>query len=196
MLDCLKYIDQTVFLFLNGFHCPFFDLVMYWGTQSLVWLPLYLFLLFLVIRLYKWQTFWILMFAALMIIVSDQLSNIFKDWVARPRPTYEPGLPIIHTVNGYLGGQFGFYSAHASTNLAIAVFLICIFQKRFRYFSPFIIAWAFFMAYTRIYLGVHYPGDIIGGWIAGGLIGWGFGILTMWYISRGIQQTRIKNHRD
>jgi len=183
MLQNLKSFDQTIFLFLNGLNSPFFDAVMFWGSNTLAWLPLYVLLLYLVIRKYKWQALWILLFATLMIIFSDQLSNIFKDLVARPRPTYEPGLTRIHTVNGYLGGQSGFYSAHASNNLAIAVFMIILLGRPFRYFSVLMLAWAFFMSYTRIYLGVHYPVDILAGWIAGGLIGWGFGSFCKWFIS-------------
>ena len=183
MLQSLKSFDQTIFLFLNGLHSPFFDTVMFWGTNTLTWLPLYVLLLYLVIRRYKWQALWVLLFAALMIIFSDQLSNIFKEWIVRPRPTYEPGLKGVHTVNGYLGGQLGFYSAHASNNLAIAVFMIILVGNTFRYFPVLLLAWAFFMAYTRIYLGVHYPGDILAGWIAGGLIGWGFGLLCRWIVS-------------
>ena len=113
-----------------------------------------------------------MLFAAIMIIFSDQLSNVVKDWIARPRPTHEPGLTVIHTVNGYTGGQYGFYSAHASTTMAIAIFLIRILKNQYRYFAPLILLWAFFMAYTRIYLGVHYPTDLVAGWLAGGLIGW------------------------
>jgi undecaprenyl-diphosphatase len=184
MLDSLKSFDQTIFLFLNGLDSPFFDPVMFWGTNTLTWLPLYILLLYLVSRRYKWQTLWIVFFAALMILVSDQLSNIIKEWVGRPRPTFEPGLTGIHTVNGYLGGQFGFYSAHASTNLAIAVLMIILLGRPFRYFPVLMLSWAFFMAYTRIYLGVHYPGDILGGWIAGGLLGWGFGLLCVWFVRK------------
>jgi undecaprenyl-diphosphatase len=159
---------------------------MYWGTKTHIWFPLYGMLLFLVIRRYRWQTLWILLFAAFMIVFSDQLSNIFKAWVARPRPTHEPGLTSLHTVNGYLGGQFGFYSAHASTNLAIAVIIIILLGSPFRYFPSLMLAWAFFMAYTRIYLGVHYPGDILAGWLAGGLIGWGFGQLCGWVVRKQV----------
>ena len=181
MLQSLKSLDQTIFLFLNGLHSPLFDFIMFWGTHTITWLPLYMVLLYFTIRRYGWQTLWILLFSALMIIFSDQLSGFFKEWVARPRPTHEPGLTGIHTVNGYVGGQFGFYSAHASTNLAITVFMILLLRP-FRFFPILMLAWAFFMAYTRIYLGVHYPADILAGWIAGGLIGWGFGLLTRCFI--------------
>lgn len=185
-MENLKYLDQTVFLFLNGLRGPFFDSVMYWGTNLFTWLPLYCLLLYLVIRRYKWKALWILLFAVLMIVASDQLSNIFKGWVSRLRPTHEPGLTGVHTVNGYIGGKFGFYSAHASTNLAISIFMIILLGRPFRHFAILMLVWAFFMGYTRIYLGVHYPGDILCGWIAGGLIGWGFGQLCGWVIWKPI----------
>jgi undecaprenyl-diphosphatase len=190
MLETLKSFDQAGFLFLNGFHCPFVDAIMYQGTNTLTWLPLYFLLLYLVIRKYTWQTLWILFFAALMIIVSDQLSNIVKELVARPRPSHEPGLTGIHTVNGYLGGQMGFYSAHASNNLAIAVFMILLLGSPFRFFPLLMLLYALFMAYSRIYLGVHYPGDILGGWFAGGVIGWGFGQLCGWFVRKPLFSTR------
>ena len=184
MLEYLNSLDHSLFFFLNGLHCDFLDPVFFWGTKTITWIPLYLLLLFLVIRRYRWQSIWVVAFAALTVIFSDQLSNIFKEWVARPRPTHDTGLTGIHTVNGYLGGEFGFYSAHASTNLAIAVFVIIMLERPFRNFAFLMLVWAFFMAYTRIYLGVHYPGDIISGWIAGGLIGWGFGQLCGWTVHK------------
>jgi len=182
MLESLKSFDQTIFLFLNGLHCSFLDPVMFYGTLTLTWLPLYLLLLYLVIRRYKWQSVWIILFAAITILVSDQLSNFVKEWMARPRPTHEPGLTGIHTVYGYTGGQFAFYSAHASTNLAIAIFLIMMLKNQYRYFALLILCWAFFRAYTRIYLGVHYPGDLVAGWLAGALIGWCAGLACTWFV--------------
>jgi undecaprenyl-diphosphatase len=182
MFETLKSFDQTVFLFLNGLHCSVLDTVMYWGTSPYPWLPLYLLLLYYMIRRYKWQTLWVLLFAVLMIICSDQMTNFFKEWTARPRPTHDAAITGIHTVNGYLGGQFGFYSGHASNNLALAVFVIILLGRPFPYFSTIMLTWAFFMAYTRIYLGVHYPGDILAGWVAGGVIGWIFGQLCGWFV--------------
>ena len=184
MLDSLRSIDQNIFFFLNGLHSAFFDQVMFWGTKSLIWIPLYLILFYLVFRKYRWQGLWILLFAALMILLSDQLSNVFKEWIVRLRPTHEPGLTGIHTVNGYVGGQLGFYSAHASTTMAVALFLILILGNSYRYFSPLILLWAVFMAYTRIYLGVHYPGDILAGWLAGTLIGFCFGVGCLQFVRK------------
>ena len=181
-MNWLINLDRSFFLFLNGLHSPLLDPVMFYGTNPQNWLPLFLLLLWLVIRKYRWKTLWVILFAALMIIVSDQLSNLVKELTSRPRPTFERTITGIHTINGYLGGQYGFYSAHASNNMALAVFLILILQKPFRGFALIILAWAFFMAYTRIYMGLHYPGDIIAGWLAGGLIGFGFSKLTLWFL--------------
>ena len=186
MLETIKSFDQDLLLFLNGLNCPVFDPIIFWGTNTVTWLPLYCLLLYLMIRKYRWKAVWVILFAMLMVLFSDQLSNVFKVWIARPRPTHEPGLTGLHTVNGYLGGQFGFYSAHASTNMAIAVFMIILLGRPFPYFPSLILSWAVFMAYTRIYLGVHYPGDILAGWVAGGLTGWGFGRLCCWFVRKPI----------
>jgi undecaprenyl-diphosphatase len=157
---------------------------MFWGTKSLVWLPLFLLLLFLAFRKYRWQTLWILLFTALMVTFSDQLSNVFKTLVARPRPTHEPLLTGVHTVNGYTGGLFGFYSAHASTTMALAVFLILLLKDRYPYVLPLLLLWALFMSYTRLYLGVHYPLDLLTGIAIGAGIGYGTARLFKHFMHR------------
>jgi len=176
MVDLLEKIDRVVFLFLNSFHNAFFDPVFFWGTKPLVWLPLFFFLLYVTIRSYRWQFLWVLLFTVILIALSDQLSNFTKEWIARPRPTHEPGLKGIHTVYGYTGGLYGFYSGHASTTMAIAVFLILLLKDRSQYIAFILFPWAVFMSYTRIYLGVHYPGDILCGMI----IGAGLGCAMAW----------------
>jgi len=177
MLQFLIHIDQQIFLFLNGMHNPFFDTVMFWATMSLVWLPVYLLFLWLVIREYKWQTLIILAFTAFMILFSDQLCNIVKETVHRFRPSNDPALTAVHIVNGYRGGTYGFYSAHASNNFAIAVFLILLIGQRFKYIIIPLLVYAFLISYTRIYLGLHYPGDTVSGAIAGTVIGYCLGKL-------------------
>lgn len=144
---------------------------MYFGTMTALWLPLYLYLVFLVFRRYGWRTLWILLFAALLILASDQLANLAKNGFERFRPTHEPGLSGIHTVRGYTGGTFGFYSAHASNTMAVAMFVIIILKERYSFILPLMLLWSLFMSYTRIYLGVHYPGDMIAGMAVGGLLG-------------------------
>lgn len=179
MLQFLNQIDQRLFFFLNGMHNPFFDTVMVRATGLLVWLPVYLLFLWLVIREYKWQTLIIIAFVAIMILVSDQICNIVKETVHRFRPSNDPALSAVHIVNGYRGGTFGFYSAHASNNFAVAVFLILLIGKRFKYIIIPLLVYAFLISYTRIYLGVHYPGDTIFGAIAGAIIGFCLGKLCL-----------------
>ena len=174
MIEFLDHIDRTFFLFLNGLHNPFFDQVMFTITKSLVWIPLYLFLLFFTIRKYKWNTLVVLVFAVLMILSSDQLSDLVKDMVQRLRPSNQPGLTV-HIVEAYKGGTYGFYSAHASNTFSVVGFLIVLLGRKYPYVYIPAIFWSLFISYTRIYLGVHYPGDVVAGWIAGGLIGYLFG---------------------
>jgi undecaprenyl-diphosphatase len=170
-------IDRSLFLFLNGLHSPFLDLVMWYGTKTVTWIPLFILLIWLVIRHYGWKSLWVFLFAAGMLVISDQLCNLVKESVGRLRPTHNDEMVDIHTVNGYLGGTFGFYSAHASNNLALALFLVKLLGRKVRFFTPLILLWAFFMAYTRIYLGVHYPADILAGWMTGAIIGITFGLI-------------------
>ena len=178
MIEFLNHIDRTLFLFLNGFHNPFFDQVMFGATKSLIWFPLYLFFLFFVIRKYKWNTLVILVFAALMILASDQLSDLVKDTVHRLRPSNQPGL-MVHIVEAYKGGTYGFYSAHATNTCSVVIFIIILLGREYAYVYIPAILWSLFTSYTRIYLGVHYPGDIFAGWIAGSLIGYLFATTTL-----------------
>jgi undecaprenyl-diphosphatase len=143
-----------------------------------LWIPLYLYFLFFVIRKYKWNTLVILVFTALMILVSDQLSDLVKESVHRLRPSHEPGL-VVHLVEAYKGGVYGFYSAHASNTVSVVLFLIILFGRKYPHVYIPAILWCLLMSYSRIYLGVHYPGDVFVGWIAGGLIGILFGKVTM-----------------
>lgn len=181
--EWLQNADTSLFLFLNGLHSGFLDPLFYFGTQSVCWTPFYLLLLYLVIKKYRWKTAWILIAVALMILVSDQAANLFKVWIARPRPTFTPGLATVHIVNNYKGGTFGFYSSHASNNVALAIFLIMILKDTFRVLPALIIFYAFFMSYSRIYLGVHFPLDIFAGWIAGGIIGFATGTVFNYFFS-------------
>jgi undecaprenyl-diphosphatase len=156
---------------------------MYYSSKSVLWVPLYLVFLFFVIRKFRWQALLVIILAAVMITISDQLCNLSKDFFQRLRPSYEPGLTV-HLVNAYKGGLYGFYSAHASNTFAIAVFLSILMAGYYRFFWILPFLWALFMSYTRIYLGVHYPGDILTGIIIGSLLGFGSGTLFLWISGR------------
>jgi undecaprenyl-diphosphatase len=174
LIEFLENIDRNLFLFLNGINSPFFDSLMFAGTKGLIYLPLYLFFFFFVVRKYKWNALLVVAFAALMILTGDQLSNLVKDSVQRLRPSRQPDL-VVHIVEAYKGGTYGFYSAHATNTFSVVVFLIVTLGRQYWYVYVPAILWSLMMSYSRIYLGVHYPGDILAGWIAGSLIGFLFG---------------------
>lgn len=171
LLNTLNNWDTELFLSLNSAHSNFWDFVMWWASDKYIWIPLYIFFLYLFWKKYKGKVWIVLVFAALLVFLSDQISvHLFKDVFQRLRPCHEPALDgLVHIVNGKCGGQFGFYSSHASNIFAVAIFVITLI-KRSSLIIP-ILAWALLVAYSRIYLGVHYPGDVLAGAAAGSILG-------------------------
>lgn len=187
MLEALKSIDENLFLFLNSHHNSFFDQVMWFFSKTTLWIPLYLWFIWVLFKYYS-KHFWTVLIAILVLVtISDQCSNLMKDSVLRFRPTHEPHLRnIVHIVNGYTGGTYGFYSAHASNAFSIAFFVIFSLPKNQKWLITAALVYAVLTSYSRIYLGVHYPGDIISGALAGILLGIAIAIchakLRKWYL--------------
>src|SRR5689334_9149993 len=114
-MQTLIDLDKKLLLFLNGLNNPFLDQVMFYATKTFFWLPLYLFLIFLIFKNYKKETWFILLGVAITVILTDQItSSIMKPFFMRLRPSQEPSLQgLVHLVNGYKGGLYGFASSHA-----------------------------------------------------------------------------------
>lgn len=167
----LERLDQQLFLFLNSLNSPFWDQIMNMLTGKTIWIPLYLAILIYLGVKYKRKFLIILLFIILAATMADQISVLIKNAVERPRPCHEPALEgLVHTFNGYCGGAFGFVSSHATNSFNVALISLLFIRKR--WFTIGIIIWALVIGYTRIYLGVHYPGDVVCGSVLGAAIGW------------------------
>ncbi|WKK85436.2 phosphatase PAP2 family protein [Marivirga arenosa] len=165
MLESLIEFDQQLFLWLNGFHADWLDPIMLFITKRNPWIPLYALILFFVIKQLRWQSWSMLLAFAVLITLADQAaSGFFKPFFERLRPCHEPSIQaMVHMVKG-CGGKFGFASSHASNTIALATFLWLIYRN---VYAKMMIVWAIVVSYSRIYVGVHYPGDIIMGAILG-----------------------------
>lgn len=189
MLEWLLELDRDLLVWLNSFHTPWLDPVVFWVTKTFFWLPLYLLLVFITVKYFK-KDWWIIIIGiAFAILLTDRITSGFmKPYFERLRPSREPALVgIVHLVkdsNGkvYTGGKFGFASSHAANTFATAMFFWLVFRHRYRWIWTLFI-WAAVMTYTRIYLGAHYPGDILVGLLIGLLCGW-IGFKTQQFIWR------------
>ncbi len=165
-------LDEQFFLYLNSFHSDGWDKAMVTITAKETWFPLYALILGILIGVKPKRAITVSFALAIAVGLSDYIaSGIFKPWIERLRPCHDPRwTEVIHTVN-HCGGKYGFFSSHASTTFALAVFLIYVFRKD-TFFVWLLLPWAMMVSYSRIYLGVHYPLDVFTGALTGSLMGW------------------------
>jgi len=158
-MEELIQLDKDLFLFLNGLGSPMWDGFWLFMTEKFYQIPLYVVLLYFFYKYFGVKgTLITLVLVAALITASDQLSNLFKNVLfMRPRPCRP---------NGY-------FSAHAASSMALAFFTGLALQKKLKYIFPFMVIWSIVVSYSRIYIGVHYPGDIITGMVIGMLLGLG-----------------------
>jgi len=166
-MEFLEQIDQQLFLFLNGIHSPFWDTIMYWISYKFTWIPLYLVTLLYFIYKQKAKAIITIVLTIAVITLADQVSvHLFKNVFLRYRPCHNFELQnLVHLVHEHCGGQYGFVSSHAANAFGFAIFSALIIQKK--NISLLLIFWAILVSYSRIYLGVHYPADIVGGAVLG-----------------------------
>jgi undecaprenyl-diphosphatase len=171
-METIKQIDQSLLLFLNSFHNAFWDKAVTIFTSIEIWIPFYLLIVYMIVKTYKRNSIYILILIGLSIAVSDQFANLIKNLVERLRPTQDPVLgSIVHNVYNR-GGAFGFFSAHAANTFTLAIISAKLFKNQI--YTILIFTWAVLVSYTRIYIGLHYPGDLLAGWILGFLAGLAF----------------------
>ena len=170
--------DKQAMIFLNNLGSSTFDPFWILVSEKWFWIPLYIiFLYFLYKNFNKKSLFYILLFVALGITASDQIANIFKFGFERLRPCHDPSLEgLLREVK--CGGKFGFYSAHSSNSFFVATYLTMLLGKKIKQLPYFLFVWAAIVAYSRVYLGMHFPGDIIVGAIMGILLALFFGTLA------------------
>lgn len=174
-MDHIKQLDWDATLFLNDWGNDGVDLFFNIITHKFYAIPLYLFVLFMLYKKLGTRNLLIALISiALLIACSDQLANLFKDSFERLRPFREPALEGLISKVGKSGGTYGFFSGHASSAVALATFLWFILRDQLKTLGFVMIVWAILVAYSRVYLGVHYLGDVLMGAVMGFLLGLGF----------------------
>lgn len=171
--------DRELFLYLNNLGSKEFDAFWVFVSGKWSWLPLYVVFLYLLYKNFKFKNvLYILFFLTLGIVVSDQLAGIFKYGILRLRPCHDPSLDsLMREVE--CGGQYGFYSSHASNTFFIATLMSILLRKTHKYLPYLLFFWAAMVSYSRIYLGVHFPMDLIMGALMGFFLGGFFATLSL-----------------
>ena len=184
-MEALSTFDSDLFLYLNGLHTEWLDKVMVLITDMWVWLPLYLLLIYWAVKQYGKRWWWVIVGVALVVFCSDQLaSHVCKPVFHRLRPCYNPDFQdLIHLPKGLAGGRYGFVSSHAANTFAVATFLTPVLKKYRPWPAIVLFFWAAVSSYSRIYIGYHYPGDILCGAILGVIVG-----LIFWKVFQMVQQ--------
>ncbi len=169
-MEQLLQLDTAWLVAINNCHNAFLDVWMWNISERLTWLPLYITLLVCLIRRFGKKSLWMMLAFAACIGLADFISSgILKEWVMRPRPTREPALEgLLHIVNNYRGGKYGFVSSHAANSISVCL-LFSLLWRDWRATLPLVV-YAALNCYSRMYLGVHYPGDILGGLLVGTLV--------------------------
>lgn len=170
IIETIKQWDIDTFLYLNSFHNTFWDYCMSIFTTTQTWVLFYMTVLLFIFKKHHKKSLLIVIGIIILVTLADQGAGIFKEAFERLRPSHDPEIaPIAHNFMKK-GGLYSFVSAHASNAFSFAVFSSLLFKNRL--YSFFVYPWALLIAYTRIYLGLHYPADIICGAMLGGIIGW------------------------
>ena len=189
MIEQLNQLDQTLFLAINGMHTDFSDLFMWCFSSKLIWIPFYATIVYVLFRNYSWKVAVATLLAVgLTILMADQIcSSLIRPAVERFRPSNlkSPIVDLVHIVHNYRGGAYGFPSCHATNTFALATFLWMLFRNRTVTIGLF--AWALLTVWSRVALGVHYPGDLL----VGGLIGMLSAFFWVFVLKRAVGRLQL-----
>lgn len=170
MIEKIVTLDKELFVFLNGLGSETYDGLWLVITKQLNWTPLFLLLLFLAYKKFGTkQTLILLLFVSVLVLFTDQVTNLFKHTVQRLRPCNNPDLKSIIRIVQHRN-SFSYFSGHAANSMAVTTFLFLIFRTHYKYFG-ILFLWPLLFAYSRIYLGLHFPLDILSGYIFGLMVG-------------------------
>lgn len=175
MMNKLIHWDTELLVYFNNLGTNFWDPFWIQVSGVVMWIPLYALLLFFIVKKKSGKAMWFALLAIVLnVVLTDQGSvQLFKEQFLRLRPCHvDEILERIRLVKGRCGGQYGFISSHATNTFGLALLAGNLLKPHFKYALPLLILWAALVSYSRVYLGVHYPGDILGGAIFGSLIGW------------------------
>ena len=189
-MEQLVELDQELFLFLNNLGNPAWD--DFWNILTNKWssIPLYALLIYLLYRSLaaKGAIITVLLVAG-MITITDQLANVFKDGFQRPRPCRQEAVMEFARFVAVRCGSYGYFSAHAASSAALTIYMGFILKPFYSKMFYLLIFWALMVAYSRIYVGVHYPGDVLTGMLLGSIIGWIFYILQQRLMKKYVAET-------
>ncbi len=178
-LRWINYWDEKGLLLINCHHNLFWDKIMWFASGETSWYPFYFLLALLLISYFRKKSWLLLLLIIPLVICTDQLSStIIKGMEIRYRPSHISGIQnLLHYVNNYHGGLYGFVSGHATNVSGFAVYLTLITKQKINWLPYLLFPWALFVCYSRVYLGVHFPGDVIGGLFFGSFTGWMFALI-------------------